>query len=100
MKIQQHDGVVVEATVISAGLRQALGDGGVSREGEGEARGLGAQSSLPLLHLFLLPQLLGEALPESCCIYHHAVVLLDLHQPLLPPCWIKLEETSSQPYVC
>ena len=47
MKIQQHDGVVVEATVISAGLRQALGDGGVSREGEGEARGLGAQPSLP-----------------------------------------------------
>ena len=36
MKIQQHDGVVVEATVISARLRQ---DGGVSREGEGEARG-------------------------------------------------------------
>ena len=26
--------------------------------------------------------------------YHHAVVLLDLHQPLLPPCWIKKEETS------
>ena len=39
MKIQQHDGVVVEATVISAGLRQAQGEGGVSREGEGEARG-------------------------------------------------------------
>ena len=51
-------------------------------------------ASLPLLHLFLLPQLLGEALPESCCIHHHAVVLLDLHQPLLPPCWIKTEETS------
>ena len=47
MKIQQHDGVVVEAMVISAGLCQALGDGGVSREGEGEARGLGAQPSLP-----------------------------------------------------
>ena len=47
MKIQQHDGVVVEATVISARLRQALGDGGVSREGEVEARGLGAQPSLP-----------------------------------------------------
>ena len=46
MKIQQHDGVVVEATVISAGLRQAQGDGGVSREGEGEARGLGA-AALP-----------------------------------------------------
>ena len=39
MKIQQHDGVVVEATVISAGLHQARGEGGVSREGEGEARG-------------------------------------------------------------
>ena len=40
MKIQQHDNVVVEAMVISVGLRQPLGDGGVSREGEGEARGL------------------------------------------------------------
>ena len=39
MKIQQHDGMVVEATVISAGLRQAQGEGGVSREGEGGARG-------------------------------------------------------------
>ncbi len=27
--------------------------------------------------------------------HHHAVVLLDLHKPLLPPCWIKKEETSS-----
>ena len=51
MKIQQHDGVVVEATVISAGLRQAQGDGGVSREGDGEARGLGAQPSLPPLYI-------------------------------------------------
>ena len=48
MKIQQHDGVVVEAMVISAGLRQALGDGGVSREGEGEARGLGVAALPPL----------------------------------------------------
>ena len=39
MEIQQHDGVVVEATVISAGLHQAQGEGEVSREGEGEARG-------------------------------------------------------------
>ena len=31
--------------------------------------------------------------------HHHAVVLLDLHQPLLPPCWIKKEETSL-PTVC
>ena len=47
MRIQQHDGVVVEATVISAELRQALGDEGVSREGEGEARGLGAAALPP-----------------------------------------------------
>ena len=61
------------------------------REG---SRTLSLGTSLPLLHLFLLPQLLGEALPKSCCIHHHAVVLLDLHQPLLPPCWIKTEEMS------
>ena len=47
MKIQQHDGVVVEATMISAGLRQAHGEGGVSREGEGGARGLGAAALPP-----------------------------------------------------
>ena len=47
----------------------------------------------PLLHLSL-SQKLGEALLEPCCIHHHAVVLLDLHQPLLPPCWIKKEDTS------
>ena len=70
---------------------------GGGREG---SRTLSLGASLPLLHLFLLPQLLGEALPESCCIHHHAVVLLDLHQPLLPPCWIKKEETSPVPYVC
>ena len=55
MKIQQHDGVVVEATVISAGLRQALGDGGVSREGEGEARGLGA-AALPPPTIYRVPR--------------------------------------------
>ena len=27
---------------------------------------------------------LGEALPGSRYFHHHAVVLLDLHQPLLP----------------
>ena len=36
MEIQLHDGVVVEAAAISAGLRQA------QREGEGGASGLGA----------------------------------------------------------
>ncbi|XBH95702.1 hypothetical protein VPH35_086221 [Triticum aestivum] len=40
------------------------------------------------------PAALGEALLESRCFHHHAVMLLDLHQPLLPPCWIKKEETS------
>ena len=39
MEIQQHDGVVVETTAISAGLRRALREGEVSREGEGGARG-------------------------------------------------------------
>ena len=47
----------------------------------------------PLQHLSL-SQKLGEALPRSRNFHHHAVVLLDLHQPLLPPCWIKKEETS------
>ena len=28
----------------------------------------------------------SEAVPETHYIHHHAVVLLDLHQPLLPPC--------------
>ena len=39
MEIQQHDDMVVEVTVISAGLRQAQGEEEVSREGEGGARG-------------------------------------------------------------
>ena len=39
MEIQQHDGVVVEATVISAGLRQAQREGEVSRQGEGGTKG-------------------------------------------------------------
>ena len=39
MEIQQHDGVVVETTAISAGLRQAQEEGEVSREGEGGTRG-------------------------------------------------------------
>src|ERR687897_2746491 len=47
MEIQQHDGVVVEAAGISAGLRQAQREGEVSREGEGGARGLGCCSHAP-----------------------------------------------------
>ena len=69
--------------------------GAYIKEGKGEgSRTPSLGASLPLLHLVLLPQQLGEALPEFCCIHHHAVVLLDHHQPLLPPCWIKTEETS------
>ena len=45
MEIQQHDGAVVEVAGIPAGLRQAR------REGEGGARGLGAQPSLPPLYI-------------------------------------------------
>ena len=51
MEIQQHDGVVVEATGISAGLRQAQREGEVSREGEGGARGLGAAALRPPLFI-------------------------------------------------
>ena len=51
MEIQQHDGVVVEVAAISAGLRQAQREGEVSREGEGGARGLGTQPSLPPLYI-------------------------------------------------
>ena len=47
MEIQQHDGVVVEAAAISAGLHQALQEGEVSREGEGGARGCGAAALPP-----------------------------------------------------
>ena len=47
MEIQQHDGVVVEAAVISAGLRQAPTRGrGVTR-GEGGTRDLGAAALPP-----------------------------------------------------
>ena len=42
MEIQQHNDVVVEVAVISAGLRQAQREAEVSREGEGGARAWGA----------------------------------------------------------
>ena len=53
----------------------------------------------PLLHLSLSLSL-AKPCRDRCYFHHHGVVLLDLHQPLLPPCWIKKEETSSAPYVC
>ena len=55
MKIQQHDGVVVEATVISAGLRQASARGrGVTR-GKGGAKCKGA-AALPPPSLYRDPR--------------------------------------------
>ena len=69
--------------------------GGLYKGGEREGSNLQpwAPPSSPATPLSL-SQKLGEALPETRYIHHHAVVLLDLHQPLLPPCWIKKEETS------
>ena len=50
MKIQQHDGVVVDAAAISAGLRQASARGrGVAR-GEGGAKSMGAAALPPSLY--------------------------------------------------
>ena len=50
MEIQQHDGVVVEAAGISAGLRQAQREGEVLR-GEREAPGAWVRS--PPSHLYI-----------------------------------------------
>ena len=67
--------------------------GGLYKGQEGSNTQPWAPPSSPATPLSL-SQKLGEALPETRYIHHHAVVLLDLHQPLLPPCWIKKEETS------
>ena len=67
MKIQQHDGVVVDAAAISAGLRQAQREGEVSREGEGGARGLVA-AALPPPSLYRAPggaPALGDAISKG-----------------------------------
>ena len=53
MEIQQHDGVVVEAAGISAGLRQAQREGGVLR-GRGRRQGLGC-AALPPPPLYMGP---------------------------------------------
>ena len=63
----------------------------------GEAHGSGTPfpgAALSLPNTSSSSVVLGEALLKSRCFHHHTVVLLDLHQPLLPPCWIKKEETS------
>ena len=55
MEIQQHDSVVVDAAVISAGLRQASARGRGGACGEGGARDLGA-ASLPPPSLYRAPR--------------------------------------------
>ena len=50
MEIQQHNGVVVEVAVISAGLRQAQREGEVVRR-EREALGAGVRSPPSLLFI-------------------------------------------------
>ena len=47
MEIQQHDGVVVEAAVISAGLRQAPMRGRGVTGGRGRRQGLGCAALPP-----------------------------------------------------
>ena len=51
MKIQQHDGVVVDATAISAGLCQASARGRGVAEGEGGAKSMGAAALPPPLYI-------------------------------------------------
>ena len=48
MKIQQHDGVVVDAAAISAGLRQALREGEVLHREREAPRAWVRLPSLPL----------------------------------------------------
>ena len=64
---------------------------GGGREG---SRTLALGASLPLCYTSPSRRRLAKPYQDPCCIHHHAVVLLDLHQPLLPPCWIKKEDTS------
>ena len=69
---------------------------------KGGGRAAASQVLAPPSPCYTSPSRRSSANPccDHCCIHHHVVVLLDLHQPLLPPCWIKKEETSSAPYVC
>ena len=55
MKIQQHDGVVVDAAVTTAGLRRSLRRRRRSWRGEGGARGMGA-AALPPPTIYRVPR--------------------------------------------
>ena len=54
MKIQQHDGVVVDAAGIPAGLRQASAGGRGAARGKGGAKCKGVVA-LPPLYLYRAP---------------------------------------------
>ena len=71
----------------------ALGDP-IYRGGREGSRTLALGASLPPCYTSPSRRRLAKPCRDPCCIHHHAVMLLDLHQPLLPPCWIKKEETS------
>ena len=60
MKIQQHDGMVVDAAVTAAGLRRSLWRRRRSWRGEGGARGMGA-AALPPPSIYRVPR--GERRP-------------------------------------
>ena len=66
----------------------------IYRGGMEGSRTLALGASLPPCYISPSRKRLVKPCRDPCCIHHHAVVLLDLHQPLLPPCWIKKEETS------
>ena len=55
MEIQQHDGMVVDAVAISAGLRQASTRGRGVAGGEGGAKNMGA-AALPPPSLYRAPR--------------------------------------------
>ena len=69
MKIQQHDGVVVDATVISAELRRGSTRGRGVAMGEGGAKSMGA-AALPPPSLYRPPRgapALGDGISKGGC---------------------------------
>ena len=55
MKIQQHDGVVVDAAVTAAGLRRSSARGRGVAGGEGGAKSMGA-AALPPPSIYRVPK--------------------------------------------
>ena len=74
--------------------RRPPSQGGLYKGGEGGQQPTALGASLLPCNTSLSLAEARRSPAETRYIHHHAVVLLDLHQPLLPPCWIKKEETS------